>query len=160
MGVAFSHADALPTMKHPILQSAALLLLVWTSAATDAKAPYTPVLRSTTPPDFYQVIVTNNLFRPLGWTPPKPPQAFELIATVMKSNGRHKALLRNTGDRKVYYAVVGEVVGGAIVEKIEARRVTLNRDGTSETLRLSLFDDGGGGENGTTSNALPRNWRF
>jgi len=79
----------------------------------------------------YQVIVTNNLFRPLGWTPPKPPPPFKLMTTVMKSNGRHKALLRNTGDRKLYYVVVGEVVGGATVEKIEARRVTLNRDGES-----------------------------
>lgn len=94
------------------------------------------------PPDFYQVIVTNNLFRALGWTPPKPPPPFKLMTTVMKSNGRHKALLRNTGDRKLYYVVVGEVVGGATVEKIEARRVTLNRDGESVVYRLSLFDDG------------------
>ena len=113
-----------------------VLLVVWLISSPAAKihAPRTRI-----PADFYQVIITNNLFRPLGWTKPEPPPAFELIATVMKSDGAfHKALIRNTRNRKLYYVTVGELAGEVIVEKIEAHRVTLNRNGESKVYRLSL----------------------
>ncbi len=122
-------------MKNQILTYLALLT-IWhvSSAAAEIHAPRTKI-----PPDFYQVIITNNLFRPLGWTKPKPPPAFELIATVMKTNSRlHKALIRNTRNRQLHYVAVGELAGEAIVEKIEAHRVTLNRNGESKVYRLSL----------------------
>ena len=126
-----------------------LFTLVWTYSLTEAKASLTPrttqrslshsLFARLIQPDFYQVIITNNLFRPLGWTKAKPKPAFELIATVMKTNSRlQKALIRNTRNRKLYYAAVGELAGEAIVEKIEAHRVTLNRDGGSKVYRLPL----------------------
>ena len=65
-----------------------------------------------------------------------PP--FELIATVMKANGKHKALIRNTRNRKLDYVTVGERAGEAIVEKIETHSVTLNHDGESKVYRLPL----------------------
>ena len=71
------------------------LLVTGASVATEIRAP-----RTTLPADYYQVIITNNLFRPLGWTKPKPKPAFELIATVMRRNGVHKALLRSVKERK------------------------------------------------------------
>ena len=124
-------------MQHAILKSYALLTLIWLSAPTHARAPLTPL--TALPPDYYQVIITNNLFRPLGWTKPKPPPAFELIATVMKTNSRrHKALIRNTRNRQLYYVAVGELAGEAIVEKIEAHRVTLTRNGESKVYLLPL----------------------
>ena len=67
------------------------LLVTGASVATEIRAP-----RTTLPADYYQVIITNNLFRPLGRTKPKPKPAFELIATVMRRNGVHKALLRSS----------------------------------------------------------------
>ena len=86
---------------------------------------------------FYQVIITNILFRPLGWTRPKPTPAFELIATVMKSNGKNKALLRQTRDRKLYYVAVGEELEtGVVVEKVERRSVALRKNGESKVYRL------------------------
>lgn len=91
------------------------------------------------PPDFYQVIIDNNLFRPLGWTKPKSNPAFELIATVIKQNGKHKALIRNTKTRKVYYVAVGtELSAGVAVEKIESQSVTLKENGKSKVYRLPL----------------------
>lgn len=125
-------------MKNTIRNTGALflaLLVVWlvSSPAAEIHAPRTKI-----PADFYQVIITNNLFRPLGWTKPKPPPAFELIATVIKQNGEHKALIRNTRNRKLYYVAVGELAGEAIVEKIEAHRVTLKRNGESKVYRLPL----------------------
>ncbi len=123
-------------MKHAILPTYALIILVWLHSPTHAQAPLSSF--RTPPPNYYQVIITNNLFRPLGWTKPKPPPAFELIATVMKINGKHRALIRNTRNRKFYYAAVGELAGEAIVEKIEAHRVTLKRNGESKVYRLPL----------------------
>ena len=112
-----------------------VVLVVWlvSSPAAEIHAPRTKI-----PANFYQVIITNNLFRPLGWTKPKSPSPFDLIATVMKANGEHKALIRNMMNRKLYYAAVGELAGEAIVEKIEAQRVTLNHNGESRVYRLSL----------------------
>ena len=127
-------------MKHAFLPTSALVILVCFHTPTDAKAPITP-LRTTTPSDFYQVIITNNLFRPLGWTKPKTPPAFELIATVMRSKGNHKALLRNTRNRKVYYAAVGdELEAGVTVEKIESRQVTANENGKLTVYRLKRLN--------------------
>ena len=113
-----------------------VVLVVWlvSSPAAEIHAPRTKI-----PANFYQVIISNNLFRPLGWTKPKPKPAFELIATVMKSDSRlHKALIRNTRNRQLHYVAVGELAGEAIVEKMEAHRVTLNRNGESKVYRLSL----------------------
>ena len=126
-------------MKNRILPASALVMLVWTCSLTEANAPLT--LYATPPPDYYQVIITNNLFRPLGWTPPKSPPAFELIATVIKQNGKHKALLRNTRNRKVYYVAVGEELeAGVTVEKIESRSVTVAESGKSNIYRLKRLN--------------------
>lgn len=115
-------------MKRTILTTSALVILVCFHPPTDARAP---LLQPTAlPPDYYQVIITNNLFRPLGWTKPNTPPAFELIATVMRSNGKHKALIRNTRNRKIYYVAVGEELeAGATVEKIESCQVTVDENG-------------------------------
>ena len=126
-------------MKNTVRKTGAILLVLlvfWLVPSPVAKihAPRTRI-----PADFYQVIITNNLFRPLGWTKPKPMPPFELIATVMKANSRlHKALIRNTRNRKLYYVTVGELAGEAIVEKIETHSVTLNHVGESKVYRLPL----------------------
>ena len=75
--------------------------------------------RTTIPPDFYQVIIDNNLFRPLGWRKPTPAPRFALIATVMRQNGLHKALIRNTRNRTLQYAAVGEeLIPGVTITEI------------------------------------------
>ena len=90
-------------------------------------------------PDFYQVIIDNNLFRPLGWTKPKSNPVFELIATVIKQNDKRKALIRNTKTRKVRYVAVGaELSAGVAVEKIDSQSVTLKENGESKVYRLPL----------------------
>ena len=122
-------------MKNRILQSAALLLLVCAYSPTDASAPL-PHL-SGPPPGYYDVIVTNILFNPLGWTRPIPGPAYELIATVIKENGKNKVLLRHTGDRTLHYVEIGEKLGtGVSVEKVESRSVTLSENGESTVYRL------------------------
>ena len=80
--------------------------------------------------DFYQVIITNNLFRPLGYRKPRPPPPYQLIATVTNhEHGNSKALLRRNKDGRMYYVGLGEEFGGAKVERIGPRSVTLLIDG-------------------------------
>ena len=126
-------------MKRTILTTSALVMLIWLHSPTEAQAPLRPL--TALPPDYYQVIITNNLFRPLGWTKPKVLPVFELIATVMKSNGSHKALIRNTMNRKVYYVAVGdELEKGMTVEKIESRSVTVTESGNPTVYRLKRLN--------------------
>lgn len=122
-------------MNKPILATALLLLLCLHSPAEAA----IPTRRTRIPPNFYQVIVDNNLFRPLGWRKPTPAPRFALIATVMRRNGTHKALIRNTRNRKLQYAAIGEaLIPGVTITEITRRAVTLNENGTSTVYRLPL----------------------
>lgn len=87
--------------------------------------------------DFYQVIITNNIFRPLGYRKPRPPPAYRLIATVTNhEHGTNKALLRRNKDGRMYYIEIGEVFDGAKVERIGPKSVTLLIDGQSKEFRL------------------------
>ena len=86
---------------------------------------------------FYGVIVTNNLFRPLGYTKPRQGPSFQLIATVVDSeNGKSKALVQNSKDRRIHYVTVGETFAGAKVKRIEPKRITLLLDGGSKEFHL------------------------
>ena len=76
---------------------------------------------------YYDVIVENNLFRPLGWTPSRRQPKYRLIATLLESHGQAaKALLMENASKKTYYVTAGEKIGAMTVESIEARRVNLN----------------------------------
>ena len=87
--------------------------------------------------DFYQVIITNNLFRPLGYRKPRPPPPYQLIATVTNhEHGNSRALLRRNKDGRMYYVGLGEEFGGAKVERIEPKSVTLLIDGQSMKFHL------------------------
>ena len=75
---------------------------------------------------FYDVIVTNNLFRPLGYRKPRKSPSFQLVATVIDSkNGKNRALVQNNRNGKIYYVTVGEGFAGAEVKQIEPNRITL-----------------------------------
>ena len=90
-----------------------------------------------TPPDFYQVIIDNDIFRPLGWTKPKPQIGFKLVATLMKSNGTHKALIRDIKTRTLHYAGVGDALAtDVILSDISHLSVTLEEHGTATLYRL------------------------
>lgn len=75
---------------------------------------------------FYGVIVTNNLFRPLGYRKPRQGPSFQLVATVIDSeNGKNRALVQNNRNRRIHYVTVGEMFAGAMVKRIEPNRITL-----------------------------------
>ena len=96
-------------------------------------------------PQFYKVVIDNNLFRPLGYRRAKPGPPFELIATVVDRNwGGSKALIRSNADRQVYYVGVGEEFAGAKVEMIEPLKVKVFHHGKSQEFRASTGEFLGG----------------
>jgi len=86
---------------------------------------------------FYGVIVTNNLFRPLGYRKPQQGPSFQLIATVIDSeHKKSRALVQNNRDRRIHYVTVGETFAGAEVKRIEPNRITLLLEGESKEFQL------------------------
>ncbi len=89
--------------------------------------------------DYYQVIVDNNLFRPLGWKPPHEETAYTLIGTAIDPNGNQsEAFVLEKSSNQFYVVGIGETVGDMVVTDIDQKEVSLvslNNDG--ETITLS-----------------------
>ncbi len=87
---------------------------------------------------FYEVIVDNNLFRPLGWTPPKDEPAYSLIGTAIGAEGDlSQATLLESRSNRYHFVTIGTQVGDMTVKEISAKQVTLDKDGDPVTLRAS-----------------------
>ena len=85
---------------------------------------------------FYRAIIDNNIFRPLGWTPPRKEPEYALIGTAIYPNGAvAKAFVLERRSNQFYTAVVGDKVGEAVVKEIKQRQVTLDKAGEDITLR-------------------------
>lgn len=52
--------------------------------------------------DFYRTIIDNNLFRPLGWTPPRPREPYRLLGTIIPTDAKTppKAIIQNIVRKK------------------------------------------------------------
>jgi hypothetical protein len=86
--------------------------------------------------DFYKVIVDNNIFRPLGWRPPNREPQYTLIGTAINPNGtRVEAFISEERSNDFYIVGVGDKVGDAIVKEIQQKKVTLDKNGETITLR-------------------------
>lgn len=84
----------------------------------------------------YEVIVRNNLFRPLGYKKRKRGPSYRLLGTVISGDGRSKALIYDNNARKTYYVAKGEKIGEAVVERIEPKRVALRGKDGEINLRM------------------------
>ena len=74
----------------------------------------------------YEVIVRNNLFRPLGYRERKRGPSYTLLGTVIvEGKGKSRALIYDNNTHKAYYVSEGERIGEATVERIEHRKVIL-----------------------------------
>ena len=53
---------------------------------------------------FYQTIIDNNLFRPLGWTPPRVREPYRLLGTLLPrdANTSPKAIIQSTASERSY----------------------------------------------------------
>ena len=53
---------------------------------------------------FYRTIIDNNLFYPLGWTPPRPTEPYRLIGTklAIDANTLPQVIIQSTAGEKTY----------------------------------------------------------
>ncbi len=86
---------------------------------------------------FYRTIVENNIFRPLGWTPPKPTPVYRLLGTVISADGtRAQAILQEIAPKRLHFLRVGDSIGDAIVTEILSKEVKLTKAGQRTTLKI------------------------
>ena len=106
---------------------------------------------------FYKTIIDHNLFRPLGWTPPKNEPSYSLVgAKVVDPNeGTSQATLLERRSNRYYFVTIGSKVGDMTVKDIQAEEVTLDKAGETITLKqnwklqfLTAKRSGGGDRGG------------
>ncbi len=87
---------------------------------------------------FYQVIIDNNLFRPLGWRPPTPKPKYILIGTVIATDATQhtKAFIVERQSGQLHIVSVNDRIGEQAVKEIAAKQVILQRD--DQELRLQI----------------------
>lgn len=89
--------------------------------------------------DFYRTIIDNNIFRPLGWRPPRPIEPYRLIGTILprRANTPPRAILQTTAGNQTYIMSLGENLSADTeVVLIESKRVVLSTNGQQRTLKL------------------------
>ena len=90
-------------------------------------------------PEYYQVIIDNNLFLPLGWKMEvKSDVPFQLVGTVLTDAlGYYQAVLKSVDTQRVYFMTLNEVQDGWRLVMIEPKRVILEKDDLRITLALN-----------------------
>ena len=89
---------------------------------------------------FYKVIIDNNLFRPLGWTPPDNEPAYSLIGTAVHPDGViAQATLLEKRSNRYHFVTIGEKLGDITVKDIQAKQVVLEKDGEPITLKTEAL---------------------
>ena len=85
---------------------------------------------------FYKVIIDNNLFRPLGWTPPNNEPAYSLIGTAVGTDGAvSQATLLEERSNRYHFVTIGTKLGDMTVKDIQAKQVILDTAGKPVTLK-------------------------
>lgn len=85
---------------------------------------------------FYKTIIDNNLFRPLGWTPPNNEPAYSLIGTAVDANGRiSQATLLEKRSNRYHFVTIGSKLGDMTVKDIQAEQIVLDKAGKPVTLK-------------------------
>ncbi len=102
---------------------------------------------------FYHIIVNNNLFRPLGWKPPKEEPEYRLLGTAIGVNS--EAFVVENRSNQFYVVSVGDEIGDARIKEIEEKRITLDKNGETITLNTGgmefLKTDGSSSRNVSSS---------
>ena len=85
---------------------------------------------------FYKTIIDHNLFRPLGWTPPKNEPQYSLAGTAVSQNGAiSQATLLERRSNRYHFVTIGTKLGDVTVKDIQAGKVTLDKGGEAITLK-------------------------
>ncbi|RKU19387.1 hypothetical protein C6503_07975 [Candidatus Poribacteria bacterium] len=90
---------------------------------------------------FKRTIIDNNLFRPLGWTPPRPIEPYRLLGTILArdANTPSQAILQSTATKTTHIVSLGEKIDASTeVVLIAAKQVVVSTNGQKRTLRLPI----------------------
>ena len=91
--------------------------------------------------EFYRTIIDNNLFRPLGWTPPRPQEPYRLLGTIIPIDAKSpsKAIIQNTVGNQMHIVTIGEKLNtDTTITDIQPKQVTLEKVGQKpRTLTLN-----------------------
>ena len=88
---------------------------------------------------YYRTIIDNNLFRPLGWSPPVRVEPYRLVGTIFPrdTNLPAQAIIKPVSGGTMHVVGVGDDIDSeTLVVGIEAKSVTLETAGQSRTLSL------------------------
>ena len=89
--------------------------------------------------DFYRTIIDNNLFRPLGWTPPRPQEPYRLLGTIIPTDAKTppKAIIQNTVRNQTHIVTIGDTLDTEThVTDIQTKHITLKKNGQQRQLTL------------------------
>ena len=106
---------------------------------------------------FYKAIIDNNLFRPLGWTPPNNEPAYSLIGTAVGAEGAvSQATLLEKRSNRYHFVTIGTKLGDMTVKDIQAKQIILDNAGKPMTLKsgeLQFLTTSRGRETGKATQA-------
>ena len=95
--------------------------------------------------EYYKIITTNNLFRPLGWKPPDLTPKYELVGTWISTDKKTKvAYVRNTRTNQIHRMGVGDDLNGNIINNIKRNALEMNggKKYESPTMQFLNFSTG------------------
>ena len=88
-------------------------------------------------PDFYQFIIDNNLFRPLGYRPPRPAPNYQFIGTIISENDVDtKAIILDLSTRVLHTAGIDERIGEKVTVKEIKKKQVILVDTTGDMITL------------------------
>ena len=89
---------------------------------------------------YYRTIIDNNLFRPLGWTPPRPVEPYQLLGTILPTDEKipPQAIIQvSTAGNKTHIVSIGDTLDADTkIVDIQPKQVVLDRTGQQTTLKL------------------------
>ena len=90
--------------------------------------------------EFYQTIIDNNIFRPLGWMPKKATFPYQLIGTIIYKGTQRKPLAiiqETTTNKKTHFVTLGDSLGCTTVIEIQNKKVALDKAGEKIILNIT-----------------------
>ena len=89
---------------------------------------------------FYRTLIDNNLFRPLGWKPPRPREPYRLIGTIIPTDPKlpPQAIIQVIARKITPTVTLGDKLDkDTTVTGIQPKQVTLETQGQPRNLKLS-----------------------
>ena len=114
----------------------------WTTAppGLQSQNPSPDTLTDFQSSGFYRMIIDNNIFRPLGWRPPRKREPYRLLGTLLPTtaNTPKQAILQVNTSKQTHIVKIGDKLDAdTTVIDIHPKAVQLEKDGHPRTLKLN-----------------------